>query len=372
MPQLHDILAIPLRLFRAVLVVAGAIILIGVPSAHAQGLLPFDRTNPVMYDNDFTNDYVDWYLMALASAGEISYRGISTTSSIAPHNRYVDAARFDWEVANRTNIVLAGRNSGFRNVPNPVRGPRGHLLKPSSGRIEDTKSLNSVGTQAILAQARAASAAKPLVVCMGGQLTAAADAYLLDNSIADKMVVVSVDSPSGFTYYNGWCDGWAAYIALVKLRLVNFPVNYATFPKMSKQWIQDNLPNSQAKTWMLSLKLDSANGSDGDVDGLTVVAIRRPDFVQAIKRVSFSGWQVAYSDGPNGLRIDGHEVPMFKDDPIGRAIVVTQASGTIATQEYQRAFKNPASWGVVAPAPTPNVPPTVSLTSPANGSIFTA
>ncbi len=43
-------------------------------------VLPYDNTNPVMYDNDWTNDYVDWYLMALASARDINYRGISTSS----------------------------------------------------------------------------------------------------------------------------------------------------------------------------------------------------------------------------------------------------------------------------------------------------
>src|SRR3990172_614751 len=31
--------------------------------------LPYDRTCPVIYDNDYANDYVDWYLMALASVG---------------------------------------------------------------------------------------------------------------------------------------------------------------------------------------------------------------------------------------------------------------------------------------------------------------
>jgi hypothetical protein len=51
--------------------------------------LPYDQTCPVLYDNDYANDYVDWYLMALASAGDIRYRGISTSSSIAPYNRHM-------------------------------------------------------------------------------------------------------------------------------------------------------------------------------------------------------------------------------------------------------------------------------------------
>lgn len=51
--------------------------------------LPYDNSNPVIYDNDWTNDYVDWYLMALTSAGEIDYRGIITSSSVSPYNRHM-------------------------------------------------------------------------------------------------------------------------------------------------------------------------------------------------------------------------------------------------------------------------------------------
>ena len=40
-----------------------------VEPAPAPAKLPYDRTCPVIYDNDYANDYVDWYLMALASAG---------------------------------------------------------------------------------------------------------------------------------------------------------------------------------------------------------------------------------------------------------------------------------------------------------------
>ena len=312
------------------------------PGAAPAGLLPYDRTNPVWSDNDYTNDYIDWYLMVLASAGDISYRGITTSSSIDPYNRHMPSATFDWCVQDRAGIVQKGRNSGFRNVPNSAAGTKGHLVKPASGRIEDTVPINSAGIQSLLAQARQATAAQPLVVCMGGPVTAASSAYLLDPSIADKMVVVSLDMPDGFYSFNGWSDGWAAYIALTRLRLVHFGFHSSMFPRLSKTWIQNNLPDSPAKTHMLSLDLDVVNGSDGDADGITAVSVRRPDFVQAVKRVSFGGWRIA----------DGHEVPMFRDDPAGRAIVVTQASGTVATQEYQRAFTNPAAWSSTPPPPT--------------------
>jgi hypothetical protein len=31
-------------------------------AAVAPVTLPYDRTCPVIYDNDYANDYVDWYL----------------------------------------------------------------------------------------------------------------------------------------------------------------------------------------------------------------------------------------------------------------------------------------------------------------------
>ena len=90
------------------------------PPATAPFKLPYDRTCPVIYDNDYANDYVDWYLMALANAGEIRYKGISTSSSIAPYNQYMPAEALDDCVSLRTKIVSIGRASGLRNIPDPV------------------------------------------------------------------------------------------------------------------------------------------------------------------------------------------------------------------------------------------------------------
>jgi len=56
------------------------------------------------------------------------------------------------------------------------------------------------------------------------------------------------------------------------------------------------------------------------------------DYVVEWKRVSFGGWKMA----------DGHEVPMFRDDPQGRALVATKVDARIATEEWWRALKNPA------------------------------
>jgi hypothetical protein len=300
--------------------------------AVASVKLPYDRTCPVIYDNDYANDYVDWYLMALASAGDIRYRGISTSSSIAPYNRHMPADALDDAIATRTRIVGIGRASGLRHIPEPVAGNRGHLVKPTSGKIEDTKPMDSPGSRQIIREAQAASTEKPLVVCVGGPLTVVADAYLLDRSIADNLVVAWLDNyRDGMYGFNGWSDGWAAYIVLEKLRLVQFTVDSNPFASVPKDRLRNELPATSMREFMLGIQPDVVAPA-GDADGPAAISIMRRDYVVEWKRVSFGGWKMA----------DGHEVPMFRDDPQGRALVATKVDARIATEEWWRALKNPA------------------------------
>lgn len=83
-----------------------------------------------MYDNDWAIDYVDWYLMAIASAGDIMYVGISTSSSVPPYNRHIKDLSVQME--NRQKIVRIGQNSGFRNVPTP---PARHGCEPDQASL---------------------------------------------------------------------------------------------------------------------------------------------------------------------------------------------------------------------------------------------
>ncbi|WP_422928529.1 nucleoside hydrolase [Singulisphaera sp. PoT] len=303
-------------------------------------ILPYDRTNPVMYDNDFANDYADWYLMVLAGAGEIEYKGISTSSSVAPFNNTLPRDDFIEKcVAERTRIVQLARHDGIRNVPEPVAGPLGYLAEPKSGKIEDTRPLDSAGSRAVVAEAKKASADKPLVLVMGGPLTVVADAYLLDPTIAESVVVAWTGGRyESMDDYNGWCDPWAAYIAIRKLRLVQFPIDPVLYPRMSRDWIRGNLPENESREHLLGLRLDVGNGADGDGDGMPAVSVARPDYVEAVRRVSFAGWK---SSG------EGHRVPTLKVDPNGRAIQVTRTNAVVASEDYRRAFTRPMVWSKV-------------------------
>lgn len=307
----------------------------GIAVTKKNNLLPYGPANPVMYDNDYTNDEVDWYLMAAASLGEINYRGITTTSAVAPFVPGLSINTFKKCISDRTRIVERGRRCGFRHIPEPLAGPIGNLEEPASGKIEDTKPLNSPGTQAILMEARKASASKPLVICMGGPLTVAVDAYLLDHSIADKMVLAWTGGHyNDMSDYNGWVDPWAAYIALSKLRLVQFPVDPPLFPGVSKSWIRDNFPDNEAKQFLVPLKLDVVNGDNLDGDGMPAVSVTTPGYVTAVKHVSFAGWKI----------YNGHKLPEIKDDPAGKALVVTKVNSELARSAYKKVFFNPEVW----------------------------
>ena len=294
--------------------------------------LPYDSTNPVIYLNDWTNDYVDWYLMALASTEDIDYRGIITSSSVAPFNRHMPARSLDGQVRRRSQIVSIARRSGLRNIPDPVPGSRSHLAEPKSGHIEDTQILDSPGTQLIIREASRASPEQPLVILVGGPLTTVADAILIDEAIADNIVVAVTDNRSeGLIGYNGWADGWAAYIVLRKTRVVLFPAfPDKTFPRLTKKWIRENLSDGELRDFLISVRLDVVNDDDGDADGMPAVSLMQPTYVKATKRASIGSWKTR----------DNHRMPLLIDDPDGPIIVVTKSSGRVASNEYMRALSN--------------------------------
>jgi hypothetical protein len=308
--------------------------------------LPYDNSNPVVYDNDSTADvYTDDYVMALASAGDINLVGMITTASVG----------YEQKISDRRRGVAHARNSGFRDIPDPVRGVKGRLREPTSGRIADTQPIGSKGSWLIVNEATETE--KALVIVAGGPLSTVADAYLLDNSIADKVIVAWLANGEGMSGYNGWADPWAAYIVLEKLRLVQFPagslkplwkdhlnmlLHKVPFIQLSTD-ATPYVPKSRLATlretplrdWMVN-KHHPANGMPGDMDGDAppAVSVMRSDYARGAKRVSFSHWTTKH----------GREVALYKDDPKGAAIVIENARKDVATEEWWRALQDPAAY----------------------------
>jgi hypothetical protein len=300
--------------------------------------LPYGIRNGAMrvvYDNDQTRDvYTDEVLMAMAGAGRIQLVGMITTRTV----NGIGYDKYDELVAERKQMVNLARKSGMRNLPDPVKGPRVSLQPPASGKINDTMTIGTDGSRLIVREARKASPSNPLVVICGGQLTAVADAYLLDPSINDKMVVAALlGSHKDMAGFNGLQDPWADYIVLQQLHYVQFPQSQA-IPKVPKNWLRKNLPDTPLRQWMLTkihpLFPDKLPGGE-DNDGQPVLPLLSDEYVIEVKRVAFGGWK-SKRFGKGSVRF-----PTFvsaEQNGNSRVVVVVKANGKVGTQAWQAAM----------------------------------
>ena len=175
--------------------------------------------NPIIYDNDWWFDVFDNnYLWAQASLGHIDLRG-----------NIVSRDMWDWDkgylypmqqcIDDGNKALRLARQSGLRSIPDLTLGSAEVLQPPPSGKIDDTQATATPGSDLIIAEARKATPAVPLIVISGGPLTTVANALLLRTDIADRLVVFNIlVSHYG---YNGK-DGWAAFIVAKKTRYVDW------------------------------------------------------------------------------------------------------------------------------------------------------
>ena len=90
-------------------------------------------------------------------------------------------------------MLAAARESGLRNIPDlRLAAPATRWSGPPTATIEHTTPNKSNGAKLLLdLSARLSLPLRPLVVVTGSRLTDVADAYLMDRTVADRLVVVS-------------------------------------------------------------------------------------------------------------------------------------------------------------------------------------
>lgn len=175
--------------------------------------------SPIIYDNDWWFDVFDNnYLWARVSLGEADLRGNVVTRDM-----------WDWQkgylypmdacVKDARKALKLARSAGLEGIPDLTLGSDRILVRPESGRIEDTKAFPSAGSRLIVREALAASPSRPLVVIAGGPLTTVANAILARPEIAPRLVVFSLTVSS--YGYNGK-DAWSAWIVARRTRLVDW------------------------------------------------------------------------------------------------------------------------------------------------------
>jgi hypothetical protein len=134
----------------------------------------------------------------------------------------------------------AARQSGLVNIPDPIAGANEAIVRPPNGKIEETKFTRSPGSDLIIAEAKKASAEKPLLVFVGGPCTTVATAYLSDPSIAERIIVFQIDGGA----YNAK-DSWSWEIVKQRLPFANWARGY--FWGKWSDWKPDrfnNLPDN--------------------------------------------------------------------------------------------------------------------------------
>lgn len=149
-----------------------------------------DSTNPVIVENGTFLSVVDGaYLWAKASMGHLDLRG-----TIVSYAKDTGDAAIQWNMANCEHLIKLARNSGMRVTTVPVAGAARKLARPRSGNLQDIVPVGSAGSQLLIREAHKATAAKPLVLISGANLTTAAEALLLDPTIADRMVIFGANN----------------------------------------------------------------------------------------------------------------------------------------------------------------------------------
>jgi hypothetical protein len=244
--------------------------------------LPVDERNPVIVANDSaTDNWTGEYAMLLANSGGPPLAGII----VNPSPYWPDLAA---NVNKWNELVAAARASGLRNIPDVTGSASDPLVRPDDGAVESTTPNRSDGAKLIVdLSARLSLPWRPLVVVTGSRLTDVADAYLMDPSVADRVVVVAAlgaASGSGGTmgWPNGELDPWADWIVGQRFRYIQVNGYYDQLGDVTATNAA-NLPANPLGAWMaakVSNVLEIAMSSDQ----IGVLAVGVPTFVTAVSR----------------------------------------------------------------------------------------
>jgi hypothetical protein len=248
-----------------------------------RGKLPVDARNPVIVANDSaTDNWTGEYAMLLANSGGPPLAGII----VNPSPYWPDLAT---NVSGWTQMIAAARASGLKNIPEDATASAGDpLVRPDDGKIESTTPNGSDGAKLILdLSARLSLPWRPVVVVTGSRLTEVADAYLLDPTVVDRVVVVSaLGAASGGGGAMGWPNGeldpWADWIVGQRFRYIQVDGYYDQLSDVTSAKAA-NLPANPFGTWMAA-KVSSLFQIAMSSDQIGVLAVGIPSFASSVGR----------------------------------------------------------------------------------------
>lgn len=224
---------------------------------------------------------------------------------------------------------------------------------------------------ALVAAAAGCTKHRPLIVVAGGQLTILAEAYALDDTLPERVVVSFIAGPifqdAGWTavggHYNSWADAEAAALVHAEFDMVCCPIHTTSgvvdsFPSVTTSWITSNLPDSEIRTALLA-KDNPHNhlpyGSydiDGDASALLVLIDQ--DIFPTVQRRTATG-EVSRSQGTSPAV--NRNVPVCTDDAAGNTWWPTSLNQSLMTTIWRSIWTSNLVWrrdpvNTVAPAVT--------------------
>ncbi len=295
-------------------------------------LLPVGPNNPMILSNDGAID--NWqgeYAVLLAQAGSPRLVGIVIgTASPWPN---LEENLTGWR-----DMVASARDSGLTDIPDPVGSQNPPLERPADRTIESTIPNGSEGAHLIVDKSlELARPDLPVVVATGGSLTDVADAYLLDPTVADRVVVVA-SLGSGFTETeqvakmgvpNGEEDTWAGEVVARRFRYVQVSAYYDHVDDVPAERLGE-LPQNPFGDWMRAKQpgiwVHPITG-----DQVSVIALGLPEFVMSVERLSLLDPVV--------------DQPTLGPDPEGNIWLVTSSDGAVPAIRLWESLLEPATFG---------------------------
>lgn len=284
--------------------------------------LPVAADNPVFVLNDSTQD--NWqgeYAFLLARVGGPAVAGIVVSTGGIWTD--LDANTLGWE-----QLTAALRDSGFRDVPEPLSSLSSPLQRPNDDDVDATVANDSPGARFIAEESKRvfASTGKRVVLAVGGRFTDVADAYLIDPTVTERVVVVASagsdldgdGTRAEIGRPNGEMDPWAVEIVIRKFIYVQVAAHYDQLLDVPDERVSD-LPENPLGMWISEKRSEIARNPLA-ADQVSVLAAGLPGFTTQHVRVSPST-----ELGP---------VPMLETDAEGSDYLVRTVDGAAATRRF--------------------------------------
>jgi hypothetical protein len=298
-----------------------------------RGLLPVDQTNPIiLYEDDWSGDWLGEYAVLLAQSGGPPLVGIVVNASKIWGDLSINVSGWN-------DLVTAATSSGLKNIPSVTPSAGMPLTRPADGQIDSTTANNSAGAQLIRDVSRDVSQPNlPVAVVSGTSLTDLADAYLIDHTVVDRVVVVA--ALGGYTAPNaamgapnGDMDPWADWIVSQRFRYVQVSTYYdqtADVTMAEVPYLPQNALGNRFAT-----KLPNIIAIPQASDQVALLAMALPGFTVSVQR--------AAPDTSGAF--DSTQGPPLTPNANGNNWVVTQIAGPLAQSRLWQMLLDPHTFG---------------------------